>query len=391
MDWIAFLHVFTIVNKVLLFFLFFFRKNNSLANRLLALLILLPVFPILSNYIFYIGYLSSFPGWLFFTQILFSLFGPIFLFYCLEVTGRQFKFSKDKLLHLIPCLFVILLWIKYILSDELAHQKLIDSFVLGDEGSAELIVASAGPLFVVLVYIILSAKIVYRHRIAFKEVFTNIEGLKVNYIREFINVIILGMVILAIVYKFNPVLYVNIVWIPIVSNLMYFYIIYKSYNCGVIFSEKDYKEFQKLYIPLNQYMEDSRAKKYAGSTLSEFKVREYAYILNTGFENEQWYLDPELNLSVVSEKSGIAAHYISQTINQCFDKNFFDYVNAYRVAELKSKLKNPDFDHFKLEELAYMCGFNSKAAYQRAFKKHTKMTPTEYKNSELQSTLSNVE
>src|SRR5690606_13701216 len=160
-------------------------------------------------------------------------------------------------------------------------------------------------------------------------------------------------------YIFNPVLYVNIVWIPIVSNLMYFYIIYKSYNCGVIFSEKDYESFQEKYIPLNQYIEEGILERYANSVLSEQKLEEYADKLTMGFENEQWYLDPELNLSVLSVKSGISAHYISQTINQCFDKNFFDYVNSYRVESLKIKLKDPTFDYIKLEELAYMCGFNS--------------------------------
>lgn len=380
MDWIAFLLIFTIVNKVLLFFLFFFRKNNSLANRLLALIILLPVFPILANYIFYMGDISAFPSWLFSTQLLFSFFGPIFLLYCLEVTGRPFKYNRSKLLHLIPSIFVVLLWVNYAFSGEVTHQKLIDSFVIEKEGGLELIIASAGPLITVLVYILLSARVIYLHRIAFKEVFTNLEGLKINYIREFIQVIIIGMIILAVVYTFNPVLYVNIVWIPLVSNLMYFYIVYKSYNCGVIFSEKDYEDFQKLYIPLNQYIEERKLEKYAGSTLSEQKINEYANSLKEGFENEQWYLDPELNLNVVSVKSGIAAHYISQTINQQFDRNFFDYVNAYRIEELKKKLEDTAFNHIKLEELAYMCGFNSKAAYQRAFKKHTNMTPTEYKN-----------
>src|SRR5690554_5170949 len=130
MDWIAFLHIFTIVNKVLLFFLFFFRKNNSLANKLLALLILLPVFPILSNYIFYTGNIVNFSNWLFSTQILFSFFGPTYYFYCMEVTGRPFKYDTSKLLHLIPSVCVGLLWINHVFSGEATHQKLINSFLL---------------------------------------------------------------------------------------------------------------------------------------------------------------------------------------------------------------------------------------------------------------------
>src|SRR5690606_30642115 len=103
--------------------------------------------------------------------------------------------------------------------------------------------------------------------------------------------------------------------------------------------------------------------------------------LTDGFVTQRWHLDPELNLSVLSTKSAIPSHYISQVINQKFEKNFFDFVNSYRVDELKIKLTNTALTHLKLEELAYMCGFNSKAAYQRAFKKHTGMTPTDYRHS----------
>src|SRR5690606_17601982 len=99
---------------------------------------------------------------------------------------------------------------------------------------------------------------------------------------------------------------------------------------------------------------------------------------------------PELNLGLLSEKINIPSHYISQTINQKFEKNFFDYVNSWRVEELKTKLRDDKFSHLKLEELAYICGFNSKAAYQRAIKKHTGMTTTEYRNLKPDMTLKAV-
>lgn len=56
-------------------------------------------------------------------------------------------------------------------------------------------------------------------------------------------------------------------------------------------------------------------------------------------------------------------------------KNFFDFVNSYRVEALKEHLLDQRYDVIKIEELAFMCGFNSKAAFQRAFKKHTGTLP----------------
>src|SRR5690606_12959090 len=99
-----------------------------------------------------------------------------------------------------------------------------------------------------------------------------------------------------------------------------------------------------------------QSKRYLNSSLSAQKANEYATRLKEGFEKHQWHLDPELNLNLLAEKSGIPAHHISQTINQKFKKNFFDFVNSYRVETLKEKLLQPEFNHIKLEELAYMCG-----------------------------------
>ena len=362
-----------------------------MANKLLALLILLPMFPILSNYKFYMGSVMSFPDWLFFSQVVFSFFGPIYLFYCLEMIGRPLRYSHNKLIHLIPAIAISVLWVNYLLSSDAEQQRFIESFSLSEVTSMEMMIASILPPFIVLIYIVISAKIVYRQRLAYKEVYTNLESLKVDYIREFIYVIIVEMAVLAIVYFLFPIIYIDLIWTPLLANVMYFYIIYKSYNYGVIFSEEDYKDFQKMYAPLNRYIEDTKLKKYAGHALSEQRINEYALILKAGFENEQWYLDPELNLNVVSLKSGIASHYISRIVNQQFGRNFFDYVNAYRVEELKKKLENAAFDHIKLEEIAYMCGFNSKAAFQRAFKKHTDMTPSEYKNIRCELALTKAE
>src|SRR5690606_24298153 len=77
-DWIYFLHGFTIINKCLLFPLFFFKKNNSAANRLLALLILLPAVPVAADFFIYSGYLKDFPYILFLYQVIINFFGPVY-------------------------------------------------------------------------------------------------------------------------------------------------------------------------------------------------------------------------------------------------------------------------------------------------------------------------
>lgn len=381
MDWILFLHIFTIINKVLLFPLFFFRKHNSMANRMLALLILLPVFPIVSNYIFYQGPSVYFVPSLFISQIIFSFFGPVYLFYCLQMIGKPFKIDKKKLFHLLPSFSVAVLFICYLLAGNKTQLAFEQSFYNGNYRAWPMLVSSLVPITIVLIYVAASAHMVFKHIALYKEVFSNLESLRIGYIFEFNIIIIAEIVLLILLSTFVSFYYIDLVWIPLLGNIMYLYIVYKSYNYGMIFSEDEYRLFQEKYTPLNHYHQQK--EKYSNSNLSAAKIEEYAIQVLTFFDEEKCYLDPDLNLSVLANRIQIPSHALSQVINQKFGKNFFDFVNAYRTDAFKEKLLDKQFMHIKLEELAYMCGFNSKASFQRAFKKYTGMTPSTYRELEL--------
>jgi AraC-like DNA-binding protein len=60
------------------------------------------------------------------------------------------------------------------------------------------------------------------------------------------------------------------------------------------------------------------------------------------------------------------------------DQNFFEFVNSYRVREVKSRLHKTEFEHLSLEGIAKDCGFNSSASFYRVFKQHTRMTPGQF-------------
>ena len=64
-----------------------------------------------------------------------------------------------------------------------------------------------------------------------------------------------------------------------------------------------------------------------------------------------------------------------------FGKNFNDFVNAYRVEAFKAMLKENKHEQLSLLGIAQECGFNSKATFNRVFKKLTNTSPTEYLKS----------
>jgi AraC-like DNA-binding protein len=59
--------------------------------------------------------------------------------------------------------------------------------------------------------------------------------------------------------------------------------------------------------------------------------------------------------------------------------NFYEYINGFRVATFKQKVQNGDAQQFTLLALAYESGFNSKASFNRIFKKQTGLTPSQFK------------
>ena len=69
------------------------------------------------------------------------------------------------------------------------------------------------------------------------------------------------------------------------------------------------------------------------------------------------------------------------TLNQ----NFYDFINTHRIEEIKKRMNDSKFQNLTLLALAYDVGFNSKSVFNAAFKKHTGMTPKEYKRHRTES------
>jgi AraC-like DNA-binding protein len=102
--------------------------------------------------------------------------------------------------------------------------------------------------------------------------------------------------------------------------------------------------------------------------------------LNSAIESNMLYRNPKLSLSDLSRSVDISERVISDVINQQLGKNFFQFINEYRVEEIKKRLKDPSNDHLKILSLAFDAGFNSKASFNRVFKSYTGQTPKDYKS-----------
>ncbi len=128
-------------------------------------------------------------------------------------------------------------------------------------------------------------------------------------------------------------------------------------------------------------MEDSppAARRYEKSTLTVERSDAYRQRLLELMNTEKPYLDGGLTLQKLAKALAVSPHHLSQTINEQLNQNFIDFINAYRIEEAKRLLADPAKKHYSILAVSEEVGFNSKSAFNTAFKRHANMTPSEFR------------
>ena len=122
-------------------------------------------------------------------------------------------------------------------------------------------------------------------------------------------------------------------------------------------------------------IEDAQiAKEEDSALLQEWKTK-----VATFMTEGKAFEDPELTLAQVARQLKTNPAIISKVINQGFQLNFNDFINNYRIEAVKEKLKAGELKTQTMLGIAFDCGFNSKATFNRAFKKATGVSPKEWK------------
>jgi AraC-like DNA-binding protein len=128
----------------------------------------------------------------------------------------------------------------------------------------------------------------------------------------------------------------------------------------------------------NAFKKKGLGKRYSHSGLKKEEAQSHLKKLKEYFEKEQPYLDGKLSLPDVATKINITPNHLSQVINEQLEMTFYDFVNQYRVEEIKSRLADSRNQQFTLLAIAYDCGFNSKSSFNAIFKKFTDLTPSQF-------------
>ena len=126
---------------------------------------------------------------------------------------------------------------------------------------------------------------------------------------------------------------------------------------------------------------DLSISKYRKSSLTEQGKQKILKNILSELETKEYFTDNLASLSELARNIGESPHHVSQVINEKLNKSFFELLAQYRVEKAKKIITEDKGNKLTVEELSEMVGYNSKTAFNNAFRKLSGRTPSEFRKS----------
>lgn len=241
-----------------------------------------------------------------------------------------------------------------------------------------------GNMIYAIILCIFLLKKVKRYRQTIQNNFSYIEKIRFRWLGHYTIALILiysFSLIAFLSYNFNLIENIDIIYISqnLLVMLAFFYLSFhgvRHYNLENAPSTDNFQAEKSLNTTQNSFKKDLVAKS------DENSMRIFNDLVSL-FEKDQLFKNSQLKLADVAHGMKIPSHQLSQIINSCYGKPFYDFVATYRVNLLKEQLKKTENKKYTILSLGLECGFNSKASLNRVFKEHTGLTPSQFQKSHL--------
>lgn len=160
---------------------------------------------------------------------------------------------------------------------------------------------------------------------------------------------------------------------PVIYTGSVFFLAYFSIRQSAVFAfdKTDLKEISDL-------LEQPSSERQKTQRLSDQEFVAWSEKLNQLMAGNKVFLDNELSLPGLANQLGLSIHDTSYLINRLTGGNFYNFINQHRVEEAKKLLKAGRTEELNMLGIAFASGFNSKTAFNTAFKKYSGCSPTAY-------------
>lgn len=336
-----------IVIGIFSFLLLWLRKD-----RILALLILTISLWLIHTFFSISGVFRQDANY-YFKPIYYSLaFGPLLYFYTRQISNSQFSFKRIQLLHFIPVILQAGLYWFLVFQDYSYKNDYWQNWHSPYTYRIEFI----GTFLSLAIYTILSLRLILKYQKWLNNNFSEASKLTLNWLRLVLG----GFLILSLFWLVEVI-------------LREVYTVYNDYTALTL-------AVMTLILAIGG-LSQKRSEEIRFTPQTERTVEisdETIDIIKSRMKEHHDYLNPTLTLSDFAKNCKLPSRTISEHLNKGLGKTFHDFVNEYRVEAVKKKLSKENKAQFTLESIAYDCGFNSKATFNRIFKKFTGVTPGKY-------------
>lgn len=361
------LNIITFVHLVIFFCLLFFRKNNTVPNKVLALILINPGINFISNVNILLGNLSTFPELYFFAQITCFYFGPLVLAYCYLLTGKRILFLNPFfILTGLASLLSIYFYIEFKLMLPQDQHHYLDG-ILNEPYPEQMNIINGLFMLLQLIYFSLSAIHIYKFNKKQKDFFSSETTTQIKFLKRFISLIWSLNFITIFAYFFLETVTVEYILLPLVLVFIYSFVLYYAFKHNSIFTVSSYKVFQYNHEALNTPLETPKPTTEKNNIES---------LLQHAITVDKFHTKIGCTLTDLAKLIDLPAYKISQHIKRHHQKNFSQFINDFRVSYAKKLLKEKT--NWTVEAIAFEAGFNSRASFYRVFKESVGESPTNF-------------
>lgn len=354
-----------------------FRSQKLAADLLIALLLLIMAYHRTAYTIGFMGWYDTFKN----TKINYFLIsltlalGPIIYLYVRTTLKAPFLLKKTDWWHFLP----VGIFISYRIII-LFHDAQQEDWAYGYEGGwfRDIHLVYVAPFINLmeyssqLVYLSFTIQLFIQYRQKIKQYFSNIYKLELNWLLIFLAVFsflflydsftnIIDAFIVELHYTHNW-------WIHFFSAIAMVYLGTKAYFT-------DLQGLQQLTFEVQGNSASQLEDIFQDYSKGKQKLEDF-------ISSNQAYLQPNFTLKDLANGTQMGIHEVSEIINSGYGMNFNEFINRYRVEEVKKRLLNSENDHLSIIAIAYDSGFNSKATFNRVFKQVTGLSPSQFKKNQ---------
>lgn len=359
---------------------FLIKKSwkSNLPNLFMGLFILAVTLTMLEGWLNYTGYIFKVLAITDFSEPLAFALAPLLYLFVVS----QFKsFKKEKQwLHFLPLIF----WLGYLVfffiqpdtakyNSNIGVMQLdkpfikMDTFMSDDPLGIRRYVNQLIALSFII-YNVLTIRILINKARSLGQTFWNTTNKTLIAIRNSQYHFLIVIVIFIAVKLFFGFSDVGDYFIYLYLTFMFFMTIVKIMNSSSYFNE------------VSTFLEGPVIKYQKSSLASEEKEMILSAIVNQ-METEKYFKKSTASLTGLAKTINQSSHHVSQVINEKLDQSFFEMIASYRVEEAKDILKTELGKKLTIEDVAERVGYNSKSAFNTAFKKFTSTTPSSFRDS----------